>query len=284
MKKKVLITGKNSYIATSWKAYVEAHEEKQIEVTLLSVRDEGWKQMNFGDYDVLLHCAGMVHRKERSTSKVEYDRVNRNLTMELAQKAKAEGMSQFIFISTMNVYGMQTGVITVATEPKPKSLYGRSKLEAERALEALQSEVFKVCILRPPMIYGKGCKGNYQHLAWLARKTPIFPDICNERSMLYIDNLCEFLCLMVEHGCVGIFFPQDREYVKTSDMVREIAECHGRRMILTRIFNPVLRGMSGIGIVKKVFGSLVYESMMSDYENAEYRVKDFAQAVKETER
>lgn len=284
MKKKVLVTGKNSYIATSWKAYVEAHKGVQIEATLLSVRDEDWQHMNFGDYDVVLHCAGIVHQKENNVPEAEYDRVNRGLTLELAQKAKKEGVSQFIFISTMNVYGMQMGVITAATEPQPKSLYGKSKLEAEYALKALQNENFKVCIIRPPMIYGKGCKGNYQRLAWLARKTPIFPDISNERSMLYIDNLCEFLRLLVEHGDAGIFFPQDKEYVKTSEMVKKIAECHGQKIILTRIFNPVLRCISGIGVVKKVFGSLVYEKTMSEYENAEYRVRDFEEAVKEAEK
>lgn len=283
MKKRVLATGKSSYVATSLKAYVEAHKGEQLELTLLSVRDEGWRQLDFGQYDVLLHCAGIVHQKERNVPESEYDRVNRRLTVELAQKAKCEGVSQFIFISTMNVYGMETGVITMATEPQPRSLYGRTNLQAEQELQKLADEGFRVCILRPPMIYGKGAKGNYPRLAMLAKKLPIFPDINNERSMLYIENLCEFITVLAEHEAAGLFFPQNKEYVRTSEMVRQIAECHGRRIKFVRIFNPVIQCLSGVSVVKKVFGSLVYEKSMSGYEGAEYRIRDFAESVKRSE-
>ncbi|MBP3544394.1 MAG: NAD-dependent epimerase/dehydratase family protein, partial [Lachnospiraceae bacterium] len=182
------------------------------------------------------------------------------------------------------VYGMSTGVITAATEPVPCSLYGKSKLAAEKALQDLRREDFKVCIVRPPMIYGNACKGNYRPLAKLARKTPIFPDVKNERSMLYIDNLCELLRLLVENEEAGIFFPQDKEYVKTSEMVKQIGTCHGRKPALTKVFNPMLRLLSGVGVVKKVFGSLVYEKPMSVYDKGEYRIKEFAQAIEESEK
>lgn len=281
-KKRLLVTGKSSYIATSLKAYVEAYKREKLELTLISVHDREWKQLPFGQYDVLVHCAGIVHKKERNVTEPEYDRVNRELPIELAQKAKQEGVGQFIFISTMNVYGMQTGVITAASEPQPKSLYGRTKLQAEQELQKLDDESFKVCILRPPMVYGKGAKGNYPRLAMLAKRLPVFPDIDNERSMLYIENLCEFIALLAEHQEAGLFFPQNREYVRTSEMVRQIAACHGRRIRLVRIFNPLIRCFSGISVVKKVFGSLVYEKSMSEYDK-EYRVREFEESVQATE-
>lgn len=283
MKKRVLVTGKSSYIATSLKAYVEAYKREKLELTLISVRDKEWKQLNFGQYDVLVHCAGIVHKKERNVPESEYDRVNRELTIELAEKSKKEGISQFIFISTMNVYGRQTGVITASTEPQPKSLYGRTNLQAEQELQKLGDESFKVCILRPPMVYGKGAKGNYPRLAMLAKKLPVFPDIDNERSMLYIENLCEFITVLAEHAEAGLFFPQNKEYVRPSEMVQQIAACHGRKIKLVKIFNPLIRCLSGVGVVKKVFGSLVYEKSMSEYDKAEYRVRDFEESVKASE-
>ncbi len=295
MKKKILVTGENSYIARSFRRYMEqwgmsgqtvssawsAHETGQI--TLLSVRDSAWQQEDFSQYDAVIHCAGIVHQKGKNISAEEYDRVNRKLTLDLAKKAQNEGVRQFIFISTMNVYGVSTGVITPSTEPNPQSLYGKSKIEAEKELQGLQSDDFKVCIVRPPMIYGNACKGNYRPLAKLARLTPIFPDIKNERSMLYIDNLCELLRLVVENEDEGVFFPQDKEYVRTSGMVKQIAACHGRKPALTKVFNPMIRLLLGVGLVKKVFGSLVYEKSMSVYDKGEYRIKEFPQAIKESE-
>ncbi len=282
--KRILITGNNSYIAKSFKLYVESCGiGQQFEITLLSVRNEDWKEKNFGEYDVILHCAGIVHQKENEVSEEEYYRVNRELTRQLAVKAKAEGVRQFLFISTMNVYGVTTGIITADTEPAPCSFYGKSKLEAENILKELQDEKFKVCIIRPPMIYGKNSRGNYQRLAKLAQKLPIFPDVCNERSMLYIDNLCEFLRLLIEYEEAGIFFPQNTEYVNTSEMVRSISKMHGREIKLTKVFNPVLHILSGIGVISKVFGSLVYEKKMSNYEKGEYRILNFKESIRETE-
>lgn len=296
MGKRVLITGKSSYIANSFCEYVEAYQNEKsnsqqemqgksegLEIELISVRDEAWRDLDFTKYDVILHCAGIVHQKESNVSEAEYDRVNHWLTKELAEKAKNAGVEQFIFLSTMNVYGMTNGFITEAIEPHPKSLYGRTKLQAEKELQKLAADSFKVCILRPPMIYGKGAKGNYPRLAMLARKLPVFPNVNNKRSMLYIENLCELIRLLIEDGEAGIFFPQDKEYVRTSEMVKQIAKCHGKKIILTPIFNPMLRLMSGMSVVKKVFGSLVYDRDMSEYGTKEYRIKGFEESIRISE-
>lgn len=285
MKKRVLITGQSSYVAKSFEQYSKrsaAEGRTQLEGTLLSVRDNIWKKESFAQYDAILHCAGIVHQK-KSVTEEEYERVNCMLTVELAQKAYKEGVPQFIFMSTMNVYGLQTGVITSETVPAPKSPYGKSKLMAEKELLRLQTEQFKVCILRPPMIYGKGCKGNYQLLSRLAALTPVFPDIRNGRSMLCIENLCELLRLLIENEEAGIYFPQDKEYVETAEMVQQIASAHGRRVRLTPVFNPLIRLACGISVIQKVFGSLQYEKQLSVYDKGEYQKMGLKEAIAESE-
>src|SRR5699024_5538582 len=159
-------------------------------------------------------------------------------TIEVAKKAKSDGVKQFIFMSSIIVYGTKNEFIDKNTEPNPDNFYGESKLQAEQGILPLQDENFSIAIIRPPMIYGKGSKGNYPLLSKLAQITPIFPDYDNQRSMLHIDNLTEFLRIIIDYDDSGIFFPQNEEYVKTSDMVRTISEVHGKKMYQTRLFNP----------------------------------------------
>lgn len=154
----------------------------------------------------------------------------------------------------------------------------------KKKLQSLIDEKFKVVILRPPMIYGKESKGNYPILAKIARKTPVFPDINNQRSMLHKDNLCEFVRLMIENSESGVFFPQNSEYVKTSDFVQQIAAIHGKKIYLTRCFNPILKLMGRFtGIVNKAFGNFVFEKSMSVYDKGDYQIRDFAESIKLTE-
>ncbi|HHU72340.1 MAG TPA: NAD-dependent epimerase/dehydratase family protein, partial [Clostridiales bacterium] len=215
-----------------------------------------------------------------------YYKVNRDLTIETAKKAKEEGVKQFIFMSSIIVYGdsgKHRRVIDRNTVPRPSNFYGNSKLQAEEGIKGLEDESFRIVILRPPMIYGKGSKGNYPKLSMAAQKLPLFPDIDNERSMLHIDNLCEFIRLIIDNDERGLFFPQNQEYVKTSEMVRVIAEAHGKSIKLTKIFNPIIKMIYGIGIVNKVFGNLVYEMSMSEYGKGKYRVRGFRESIKLTE-
>ena len=174
-------------------------------------------------------------------------------------------------------------VIDRYTVPKPSNFYGTSKLQAEEGVMTLQDDKFKVAVLRPPMVYGKGSKGNYPKLANMAQKLPLFPDVDNERSMLHIDNLCEFIRCVVKNEESGVFFPQNKEYVKTSELVKLIAEAHGKNLKLTKLFNPVLMLMGNfMGMVNKAFGNLVYEKSMSEY-NEDYRIRDLRESVIKTE-
>lgn len=285
--KKILITGANSYIGTSFEKWLN-NWPNEYSVDTIDTKDQYWKEKSFSIYDVVFHVAGIAHVSTDPNMEELYYKVNRDLTIETAKKAKLDGVKQFIFMSSIIVYGDSSHInkkriIDKNTIPTPSNFYGKSKLQAEEGILPLQDDNFNVVVIRPPMIYGKGSKGNYQLLSKIAKKTPIFPKVDNERSMLHIDNLCEFIRLMVKNEEKGILFPQNREYVNTSELVSLIAECNGKKIIETRIFNPILKLMgSFVGVVNKAFGSLVYEKSMSNYKD-NYRVVDFRKSVKFTE-
>ena len=278
--KRVLITGKNSYIGTSLENWLMREPDK-YKVDTVDMKDRSWKEKDFSSYDVVFHVAGIAHIKETSDNQNLYYKVNRDLAYETAQKAKQDGVEQFIFLSSMSVYGIEQGVIDKNTPLTPNSAYGKSKIEAEKLINKLQDDSFTVATLRPPMVYGKGCRGNYPRLVGLALKTPIFPKVDNKRSMIYIDNLSEFVKRLIDNRSGGLLFPQNAEYVNTSEMVKLIAEVHGKRVFMTKLFNPLLR-LLNVSTVNKVFGDLVYDMSMSNYVS-DYRVCGFRESVKKTE-
>jgi len=280
--KKILITGANSYIGTSVEKWLLKEPDK-YQVDTVDMKSDSWKEKDFSGYDVVFHVAGIAHVKETKDMKDLYFKVNRDLAYSTAKKAKNGGVKQFIFLSSMSVYGLESGVIDYSTPLKPNSFYGKSKLQAEEKISTLMDDSFKIAILRPPMVYGKGCKGNYPKLAALALRVPFFPDIDNKRSMLYIDNLSEFIKHLIDDRADGLFFPQNKEYVKTSDMVKLIAETNGKKIAMNNLFNPLLKLLaSKIGTVNKVFGTLVYDKDMSEYKS-DYRVNSLRESIKKTE-
>lgn len=278
--KNILITGKNSYIGTSLENWLMREPDK-YKVDMVDMKDGSWKEKDFSQYDVVFHVAGIAHIKETSDNQDLYYKVNRDLAYGTAQKAKQDGVEQFIFLSSMSVYGIENGVIDKSTPLNPNSAYGKSKIEAEELINKLKDDSFTVATLRPPMVYGKGCRGNYPRLVGLALKTPIFPKVDNKRSMIYIDNLSEFVKRLIDNRSGGLFFPQNAEYVNTSKMVRLIAETHGKQIRMTKLFNPLLR-LLNVSTVNKVFGDLVYDVSMSEYKS-DYRVCGFEEFIEKTE-
>lgn len=284
--KKILITGANSYIGTSFKNWLEKENDKYL-IEELDMRSDSWKERDFSYFDVVFHVAGIAHVSSDPKLEDLYYKVNRDLTIMTAEKAKKEGVKQFIFMSSIIVYGDSTKklkIIDQDTIPSPSNFYGNSKLQAEEGIKPLQCNSFKVVILRPPMIYGKESKGNYHKLSKLALKLPLFPDYDNQRSMLHIDNLCEMLKLIIDNEENGLFFPQNAEYTKTSEMVKMIAKMHGKKMITTRICNPLISLLcTKVDILNKVFGNLVYDQNMSKYKQ-DYRIRNLYESIKTTEK
>lgn len=265
--KKILLTGTNSYVGKKISDWLQKFPLKYT-IEFIGMRDEKWKDEDFSKFDVVCHVVGIAHMKETKKNKHTYYKINRDLTYEIARKAKKDGVKQFIFLSSMSVYGMETGVITDQTPTRPKTNYGKSKLQAEELIGTLADENFKIAIVRPPMIYGRDCNGNYRKLAFLAKRNIVFPQYKNKRSMIYIDNFSEFIRLLIDNEDSGMYFPQNEDYISTSELVREIAKHNGNNIIFTKLFNPIVTiGVRKLSVFKKVFGDLVYIKEMSKYES-----------------
>lgn len=301
-KKKVLITGAGSYIGESFESYAKEHYADNFEIDTLDMIDEGWENKDFRGYDIVYHVAGIAHADVGNVSeetKQKYYAVNTDLAIDTAKKAKEAGVKLFVFMSSMIVYGDSAPygkqkMITSETKPEPANFYGDSKWQADKGVRALANADFKVAVLRPPMIYGKGSKGNYPTLAKMAKKLPVFPDVENQRSMLYIENLCEFLCQIFlvdvevysEHG--NLFFPQNAQYTRTSEMVKLIAEAAGHRIVMSKVLAPMVFLAGKVpgkvrGLVDKAFGSNCYSQELSAYQGLEYQDVSLAQSIVRTE-
>ena len=289
--KRILITGANSYIGMSFEKYLNENFPESYSVDTVDMIEAAWRQKDFSSYDSVFHVAGIAHSdngKISSEKEKLYYAVNTDLTVETAKKAKSDGAKQFIFMSSAIVYGDsapigKSKIITKDTPVSPANCYGDSKVQAENGIRPLNDDSFKVVVLRPPMIYGRGSKGNYPTLAKMAKKMPIFPCVINERSMLYIENLCEFVRLMIENEEQGTFWPQNAEYSNTSELVKMIAEANGKKVRLIKGFTWALKIMShATGLVNKAFGSLSYDMSLSGYRD-EYRVTDLRKSIERTE-
>lgn len=271
--KRILITGANSYIGMSFERWMSQYSHNYV-IDTLDMRDPSWQDKDLSLYDVVFHVAGIAHadvsKVSDKTKQLYYD-VNTNLTIQTAEKYKRDlkgKTGQFIFMSSIIIYGEETNInkkriITRNTEPNPSNFYGDSKLQAEIGISLINDDTFKVAILRPPMIYGAGSKGNYQQLKKIAKVFPVFPDVRNERSVLSIENLCIFLKERVDTQDSGIFFPQDEEYIRTSFLVRDIAKNNRKKVILFSWMNWIVSLLGYVPgkigkLTNKAFGNLVY--------------------------
>ena len=276
--KKILISGANSYIGISLERFLSQWPE-QYQVDTLDVIGDGWKSADITGYDAVFHVAGIAHQKETDENRHLYFEVNRDLAVEMARKAKSAGIPHFIFMSTMSVYGKESGVITPATQPDPQNGYGQSKLEAEEAMHAMEDAHFRVAVLRPPMVYGKNCRGNFQTMKKLVEKSPVFPAVNNQRSMISVDNLCSFVRLAVDEQLCGTFFPQNREPVSTTAMARIIADTLGRRVWFSRPAGIAVQALAAVyPTARKAFSSLTYEGC--EQHDFRYCVEDFEESVR----
>lgn len=298
--KRVLITGKGSYIGESFIEYAGKHYPS-ILIDTVDMMDGTWRERDFSAYDVVYHVAGIAHADVGNVdeaTKTKYYEVNTDLAVEVCRKAKAEGVKEFIFMSSMIVYGDSASfgrdkIVDEQTVPAASNFYGDSKLQADVAVRDFADKKFQVIVLRPPMIYGKNSKGNYPVLAKFAKKLPLFPDVDNQRSMLHIDNLCELLCQVVlienfERESV-VLFPQNARWVQTSEMVKEIAAVSGRNIIvaggimkLAVAFAGKVPGKIG-GLVNKAFGNSCYAYSLSEYKGIDYQITDLESSIRKTE-
>lgn len=297
--KRILITGLNSYIGTNVDRYLQEYNDSQgtesYQVERISQKDDKWELIDFSPYDAVLDVTGIAHTdvgKVSEQEKENYYRINCDLAVQTAQKAKKEGVKQFIYLSSIIIYGESAPVgqqkhITRETLPAPANFYGDSKLQAENGLAPLEDENFKVAIVRLPFVYGPGSKGNYRVMAKLAKCLPVFSTIPNQRSMIYIENLNEFLRLLVEEQAGGLWFPQNAEYGTTVEMVRWISKAQQKKIFFCNWLNPMVRLISKIPgkvgrIANKAFGNLTYDMEMSK-DMKGYQIYSMAESIAKTE-
>ena len=284
--KKVLITGAGSYIGEKVRSWLQQTPDL-FEVDAVDTLNEHWKEADFSKYDVVYNVAGIAHVKAQAGEGPLYYAVNRDMVIEIAKTAKAAGVKQFIHMSSMIVYKevktLEGKQIHPDTEPAPNGFYGDSKLQGEMGIRELECDSFKVCILRPPMIYGPGCRGNFPKLAWLAVKTPIFPAWHNKRSMLFIDNLCEFVKQLILHDCQGTFYPQNAEYADTVEIIRYFAKKYHHGIWITKLFNPLISLFGDhVRALGKMFSNSTYDMEMSKYD-FEYQLVGLEESFKDVE-
>ena len=280
---KVLITGAGSYVGESVREYILS-SSLGFEIDAIDTMNDAWKQADFSKYDVVYHVAGIAHVNADPKMEALYFKVNRDLTIDIAKIAKAAGVKQFIFMSSQIVFhesrSLKSEVLTADTKENPNGFYGDSKLQAEKGLHELECDTFTVCILRPPMIYGPHSKGNFPRLVKLAQKTPIFPAWHNKRSMLYIDNLAEFVKQAILRELSGTFYPQNRELADTVEIIRFFAKAYGHKVWITRLLNPfVWLGSFVLQPINKMFATYYYDPEMSKM-GFDYQLVSFEESLR----
>jgi len=228
----ILITGASGYVGRN---FIRLSKQK-YQIHTFSLQKESLENLDLSNLDVILHCAALVHQTQPYPQDV-YNHINRDYPYELASKAKRAGVKQFVFLSTIAVYGESETFLTEDTPCKPFTPYGKSKLEAEQKLRSLEDENFTVSIIRPPMIYGKNAPGNIQTLIKLIKKAPLLPfgDIRNKRTFVYIDNLIQMIDTIIEQKASGTFLAGDTTPLSTSTLIQLIAEAMDKKIILFKL-------------------------------------------------
>lgn len=280
----ILITGEYSYIGNSFEKWVA--EDDYFNVSKISLRNKSIDTIDFSKYDVVLHVAGLAHVETNNAKKNDYFKINRDLAINTAKKAKQFGVSQFIYLSSMIVYGEKMGIdnsniITCDTAMAPIDIYGESKAQADVAIQELSSGSFKTAVVRVPMVYGQNSKGNFTKLIKLAKYNGVYPNIVNKRSMIFIDTLSDFFKELILRKDTGVFFPQNKEYVNTSEILMIIRKLNGKK---TWFFYGMNWACSLISkkkrIVNKIYGSKIYAN--DTRPTFEYVQYSFEETIKKT--
>lgn len=289
---KILIIGKNSYIGNHIDEWLTKYGH---EVEQLDVLTEDWRAYDYSPYDAIVHVAGIVHRPNCKDWEL-YKTVNCDMPVQIATLFKAsqtkdEGRRTkiYIFFSTMGVYGagkkLAPSVVDKNTPLHSESMYGKSKLMAEEGLQKLQDGSFKVAFVRPPSVYGKGCKGGYiTGFKKIASMLPIIPRAYENacQSFIYIDNLSECVRLIVENRLSGGFCPQDDEIPNANRLLEVICKGIGKKYRSSRLLGLCMQLISFVPLVKKAYGGIEYSRTLSDIPGMNYVIVPFEEGMRRT--
>lgn len=281
-----MLVGVGGYIGGKFTEYINKNY-LDWQVDAVDSMNLKWADADFTGYDAVYNVSGLAHANARQGTEEQYYAVNGQLPIDVAMKAKAEGVPMFVQMSSMVVYGDMSGLgegknIFEDTVPAEPTIYGKSKMMAERGLQKLVDETFQVAIIRPPLIYSEYARDNFPRLVNFAKKMPLFPKLKNQQSMIYVDNLCELVHLIIEYNKGGIYYPQQEVYIETSKIVKDIADAVGNKMWQTKIFNPFLKLFSKwekLAFIHKAFGSITYDMSISNHFEGKYRVVSYEESI-----
>ena len=282
-----MLVGVGGYIGGKFTEYIHKNYP-DWQVDAVDSMNRKWAEADFTGYDAVYNVSGLAHANARQGTEEQYYAVNGQLPIDVAMKAKAEGVPMFVQMSSMVVYGDMSGLgeeknILEDTVPAEPTIYGKSKMMAERGLQKLVDETFQVAIMRPPLIYSEYARDNFPRLVNFAKKMPIFPKLKNQQSMVYVDNLCELVHLIIENNKGGIYYPQQECYIETSKIVKDIADAVGNKMWQTKFFNPFLKLFSKwdkLAFIHKAFGSITYDMSISNHFGGKYRVVSYEESIR----
>lgn len=276
---KVLLVGQNSYVANNFfKSY-----NAKFQITFLDREYHSARLEQFLGFDVVINCAAIVHMKNID-NQIYYD-INRDLVLYLARLAKEAQVGQFIQLSTIAVYG-DSEYIDLDTKEDPKDVYGKSKLEADRALLNMQKENFIVSIIRPTIIYGKGAPGNMNTLSKLIATSLPLPLLYkeNQRSILYIDNLSALISKLIESKSMGIFLARDKEMPSIYDIVFIIKKALKSNNIVFSMPKKIIGFLVNYKNLPfyKLYGNLIIDDSITIRDLGEYRKIAYKGALHKT--
>ena len=253
----ILLTGSSGFIGSSF--IKEYHS--QMKINSFSFLKDSLNSLKLNGIDCIVHSGALVHQMNKEPSYEEFYESNVNQTLQLAIKAKKNNVRQFIFISTVKVFGEESNEIYNENSPtKPKDNYGITKKIAEEKLMNLEDKNFKVAILRLPLVFGPGVKANFRSLINLVKKFKILPlgSINNKRSLVFVGNVGQYIFQIIKLNVRGIFIANENENFSTSELIHQIANALDKKVIL---FSFPLLNQS-----LKIFKPKYYQRLFKSFE------------------
>lgn len=247
-------------------------------IKLSSFSELGPLQERLGSIKTIVHCAARAHimQDEVADPLAEYRKVNVEGTLNLARHAAEAGVKRFVFISSIKVNGEQTPLDRPFTEddtPAPEDPYGVSKFEAERELQQLAADsALELVIIRPPLVYGSGVKGNFASMVQLIKKGLPMPlgAVHNKRSLVGLDNLVDLIVKCIDHPAAAneVFLAGDGNDLSTTDLLRGVARAMGKPARLIPVPAALLMFAASV-LGKKAMAQRLLGSLQVDISKAQ---------------
>lgn len=255
MNKKVAITGGSGFIGSG---FISKYKDT-LDLLDLNLRDKGVESLALHGIQSFVYSVGIAHVK-KAEDDPEFFEINEELALSCAKKAKSSGVRQFIYISSTMVYGQ--GSQEAYNEDSmctPVNAAGKSKQRAEIRIKSLADENFKVAIIRPSLVYGKGVKGNlYSFLKLADSPLPLpFKDVHNQRAMVSIHTLIDAIYKVIREELDGTFVISDRDPVSTEELMTTLRTALGRNPRLFKLPASFMRLFARFrpNLYNKLFGS-----------------------------